>query len=279
MNPENGTHLGNISEYPSRYDAGLLVPISRQISRQKLGIDQKLPFSGTDLWNAWELSWLNAKGLPKVAIGLIEVPCTSKNIIESKSIKLYLNSLNQTRFSTEQELLSCLAQDLSECAQGLVKVAIRSVNFGLHNACCTDNSPWSGGIDLDNPDIVCDSYTADPSLLQVQQGQGKVTELLCSNLLKTNCPVTGQPDWATLYVQYSGDKIDHQGLLRYIVSLRQHQDFHENCVEMIFMEIMRHCHPQELAVYARYTRRGGLDINPMRSNFPISADNIVLPRQ
>ena len=279
MTTNNDLPLGKNVAYPSNYDAGLLVPIKRQINREKLGIALPLPFDGVDIWNAWELSWLNHRGKPQVAMGEIEIPCTSQNIIESKSLKLYLNSLNQTRFSSIQEVRDMMHRDLSMAAVGAVNITIKPDMTNPSNWVDLQKSYWSESINLDQLDITCETYQPAPELLQLKPGGMQVTQQLSSHLLKTNCPVTGQPDWATLFIQYRGYEIDKESLLRYIVSLREHQDFHEHCVETIFMTIQERCRPQTLAVYARYTRRGGLDINPLRSNFEVARDNPILARQ
>ena len=274
MDYSQKTVLGKHTECPEQYAPSVLTPISRCTGRGKLGIDNELPFRGADIWNAWELSWLNPKGKPKVAIGTIEIPCDSVNIIESKSFKLYLNSLNQTAFTSEAEVVALIRRDLSAVAEGDVKVRICPAGTWQ-----TEPSPWADAICLDALDLACSVYTPDPGLLCSDNNAAEVSEKLCSHLLKSNCPVTGQPDWATLYIQYTGKPIDHSGLLRYIVSMRGHQDFHEHCTESIFIALMQRCQPRQLAVYARYTRRGGLDINPFRANFNLAPGNTKLPRQ
>jgi 7-cyano-7-deazaguanine reductase len=251
--------LGQKTAYISSYDASLLFPIARSESRKALGISSDLPFYGYDIWTGYELSWLNAKGKPEVAVAEFKIPCDSPCIIESKSFKLYLNSFNQTRFSGLDDVKNTLLKDLSAVAGSEVGVDLRSLSDSnvlvdvTYDALC-----------LDELDIDVDAYHPDPSLLTADASE-KVAEVLCSHLLKSNCPVTGQPDWATVFVEYSGAKINHENLLRYIISFREHQDFHEHCVERIFVDLLRTCKPKTLSVYARYTRRGGLDINPFRS--------------
>lgn len=253
--------LGQKTEYVSDYDAGLLFPIARAESRLSLSIDpNQLPFAGVDVWTGYELSWLNMKGKPCVAVAEFEFPCDSPSIVESKSFKLYLNSFNQTRFESLDEVSSLLQADLSAACGASVELRLSSLADaswaavdGLQGAC------------VDDLDVDIDCYHPQPELLQCEEGAGEVSELLYSHLLKSNCPVTGQPDWASVHIAYSGAKICRASLLRYVVSFREHQDFHEHCVERMFVDLMAHCKPKSLTVHARYTRRGGLDINPLRS--------------
>ncbi|WP_020409507.1 NADPH-dependent 7-cyano-7-deazaguanine reductase QueF [Hahella ganghwensis] len=278
MDLKQTTKLGQSTEYPEHYDPKLLTPIPRQANREKLGISGELPFLGEDLWNGYELSWLNPKGKPVAAIGVFRIPADSPNIIESKSFKLYLNSFNQTSYASLEEVQGVMARDLSAAVNADVSVQI------LPSAQWVDDpNDWEAAECLDGLDITCTTYAPDTGLLQLADDASgsseRVSETLCSHLLKSNCPVTGQPDWATVYIRYEGKRIDHAGLLRYIVSMRGHQDFHEHCVESIYMAIMARCQPERLAVYARYTRRGGLDINPLRSNYSVRADNFKLARQ
>ncbi|MVW80261.1 NADPH-dependent 7-cyano-7-deazaguanine reductase QueF [Bordetella sp. 02P26C-1] len=252
--------LGQHVAYPSQYDAGLLFPIARAHNRAGLGLTGELPFRGVDIWNAYELSWLNAKGKPEVAMATFTIPADSPNIIESKSFKLYLNSFNQTRLAGADELRNHLVRDLSAAAGG---------NVGVHLILPADFARQRidelEGDDIDELDVEVTAYMPDASLLRCQSGD-VVTETLASRLLKSNCPVTGQPDWASVQIRYRGRPIDRAALLRYIVSFRDHAEFHEHCVERIYTDIMAACQPEQLTVYARYTRRGGLDINPWRSN-------------
>jgi len=251
--------LGQKTAYISSYDVSLLFPIARSESRKALGISSDLPFYGYDIWTGYELSWLNTKGKPVIAVAEFKIPCDSPCIVESKSFKLYLNSFNQTRFSGLDDVKNTLLKDLSAVAGSEVGVDLRSLSDSnllvdaTYDALC-----------LDELEIDVDTYHPDPSLLTADTSED-VVEVLCSHLLKSNCPVTGQPDWATLFVEYSGAKINHESLLRYVISFREHQDFHEHCVERIFVDLLRTCKPTKLSVYARYTRRGGLDINPFRS--------------
>ncbi|WP_347485733.1 NADPH-dependent 7-cyano-7-deazaguanine reductase QueF [Vandammella animalimorsus] len=266
--------LGREVNYPSRYDRTLLYPISRAAQRTELGLGtaKRLPFIGADSWSAFELSWLNPRGKPQVAIAHLVFPCETPNIIESKSLKLYLNSLNNHRFTDSAALRQCLLDDLSEAAwrgsgqQASIGVQlVEAADFGAEQLAELD------GIDLDRLDVDCQHYMPQPDLLHSAQGEPPVSETLCSRLLKSNCPVTGQPDWASVQIRYTGAPIDQAALLQYIVSFRNHTGFHENCVERIFLDIWQRCQPTQLSVYARYTRRGGLDINPWRSSSPHTA--------
>jgi 7-cyano-7-deazaguanine reductase len=250
--------LGKTSTYISNYQRELLFPIPRKIKRDEIYVPAVLPFTGADIWNGFEISWLNAKGKPVVALGEFIFPCTSANIIESKSFKLYLNSFNNTSFESLEKVEAIMAQDLSEAAEADVTVKL----FKLDEV--TDIRLQSfAGVNLDDLDIRCDTYTVSPEFLTVENE--KVSENLFSDLLKSNCLVTGQPDWGSVRIQYQGNKINREGLLKYIVSFRNHNEFHEQCVERIFMDIKELCQPESLTVEARYTRRGGLDINPYRS--------------
>lgn len=254
--------LGQSVSYVSQYDPTLLFPIARSHNRAALNLAAgKLPFTGVDLWNAYELSWLDAKGKPRIAMATFSVPADSPNIIESKSFKLYLNSFNQTRLVNSAALRGRLERDLSAAAGAPV-----GLDFFLPQRFSELHMGELDGIYIDKLDIEIDTYEPAPELLRIRPGD-TVEETLASRLLKSNCPVTGQPDWASVQIRYRGAPIDRESLLRYIVSFRQHAEFHEHCVERIFTDIMRACRPEQLTVYARYTRRGGLDINPWRSNF------------
>ncbi|MBB5320336.1 NADPH-dependent 7-cyano-7-deazaguanine reductase QueF [Marinobacter oulmenensis] len=261
--------LGKASDYPDEYDPSLLFPVPREENRRRIGLtDGRWPWFGEDLWQAWEVSWLRHGGVPAVAWAEIRFPAASPAIIESKSLKLYLNSLNQSVFSSPELLRETIESDLSTACGAAVHVTMRSVD---------EPSPAVGrpeGYELIDNETVSDVvYEYAPESLTT--GDEVVTEQLCSHLLKSNCPVTGQPDWGTVLIRYSGPKIDRAGLLRYIVGFRQKQDFHEHCVETLFTDLMSRCQPQSLMVCARYTRRGGLDINPWRST---SADDGPGPR-
>lgn len=255
-----GLTLGQKTEYANQYDPTLLQPVPRSLNRNDLELGEQLPFKGCDIWTLYELSWLNEKGLPQVAVGEVSIPATSDNLIESKSFKLYLNSFNQTRFASWDEVEATLKKDLSVCAGEEVGVTVRSVVDYTDSVIVTMD-----GDCIDDQDIEILSYDFDDSLLQGATSEQIVEESLHSHLLKSNCLITNQPDWGSVEIQYRGQQIDREALLRYIVSFREHNEFHEQCVERIFTDIMKYCQPEKLTVYARYTRRGGLDINPYRS--------------
>ena len=277
MHPANQSPLGKSSNYSGIYTPSLLYPIQRQPIWEGLGLDpERLPFQGADVWNSYEVSWLTPSGKPAVAAVEFVFPLTSTaRIVESKSFKLYLNSFNQTVFSDRAEVLRTLESDLSVTAQAPVMVRLldmtRLQQQGLARL---------PGECLDDLDVQIDTYGYSPDLVRLAQGAGQVRETLNSHLLKSNCPVTGQPDWASVMISYAGPALDRANLLRYLVSFREHADFHEQCVERIFLDLQRVLGPDcELTVYARYLRRGGLDINPWRSNQPGMPDNLRLARQ
>ncbi len=257
-----GLTLGQTTEYKHQYDARLLQPVPRSLNRDDLALTaDNLPFVGVDIWTLYELSWLNTKGLPQVAIGEVMLPATSPNLIESKSFKLYLNSYNQTRFASWQQVEQQLQQDLSACAGQPIQVQLQSLAH--YNQQPIVNMT---GDCIDDQDIEITDYQFNPHYLANSASDEQVSETLHSHLLKSNCLITNQPDWGSVEIRYTGGKIDRQALLRYLISFREHNEFHEQCVERIFTDIMHYCQPSELTVYARYTRRGGLDINPYRSN-------------
>ncbi|NXZ84677.1 NADPH-dependent 7-cyano-7-deazaguanine reductase QueF [Haemophilus influenzae] len=267
--------LGQKTEYASQYDRTLLQPVPRALNRDGLGITQNQPFTiGADIWTAYEISWLNKKGLPQVAIADIYLDYQSQNLIESKSFKLYLNSFNQSKFADFNAVQQTMQRDLSECAQGDVKVRLNPV--AVYDAQKIDHLQ---GDCIDEQDIEITSYEFNADWLKDCVSNEIVEEKLVSHLLKSNCLITNQPDWGTLHIHYVGKKIDHEKLLRYVVSFRQHNEFHEQCVERIFCDLMHYAKPEKLTVYARYTRRGGLDINPFRSNFENLPENLRLARQ
>ena len=256
--------LGQNSSYPDQYDPSLLFPIPRSENRLKLNIqpNQAPPFIGVDLWNAFELSWLNQRGKPQIALAEFQIPADSPNMIESKSFKLYLNSLNNARFEDANEVKEKITTDLSMVAGSKILTRIISTEFAAKKGI-----QEMDGVLLDRLDIEIDPYlAADPALLAVNGSFGPVEQCLVSHLLKSNCPVTGQPDWASVQIRYQGRPILEEGLLRYLIGFRQLGEFHEHCVETIFCDIKRQCKPEKLSVYARYTRRGGLDINPFRTD-------------
>ena len=248
--------LGRHVDYPRHYDAGLLFPIARMLGRAPIGIDDgALPFVGVDRWHAYELSWLDRRGKPRVATATITVPAQSPNLVESKSLKLYLNAFNASRFDSDAAVRACIARDLSQAAGDEVEVS-----FGLPPTGAPETGTCIDGLDVD-----LDHYGPPRAGFLVADAQELVEETLTSALLKSNCPVTGQPDWARVSISYRGARIDREGLLRYLVSFRDHAEFHEQCVERIFVDLLQHARPAMLSVEARYTRRGGLDINPWRA--------------
>lgn len=267
--------LGKASEYIATYTPSLLFPIPRAAKWAELGLSaETLPYQGVDFWNCFELSWLLPSGKPVVAMGEFAIPADSPNIIESKSFKLYLNSLNQSVFATPDELVSVLTADLSAAAGKPVAVRVRSLA-----EVTAEGVSAAPGVCIDDLDVAISNYAhPQPELLRCDR-QRVVEESLHSHLLKSNCPVTGQPDWGTLVVHYQGAALDHASLLAYLVSFRQHADFHEQCVERIFLDLLRLLKPAHLTVYARYVRRGGLDINPYRSTESVVANNRRLVRQ
>lgn len=266
--------LGKKTDYRQPYSQELLFPIPRALKRAELGITEPLPFYGFDTWNDYETSWLDSQGKPVVAITTFHVPCTSPNIIESKSIKLYLNALADIPFSDSDSVKTLISRDFSAVAGSDVKVELKLLtpqqNIQLNPV---------AGTCIDQLDVACDRYEAYPDYLKTTS-EAVISETLYSNLLKSNCPVTQQPDWGTLIVEYRGQALSRPGLLKYIVSLRNQYEFHEQCIERIFMHIMQQCQPQALTVIGRYTRRGGKDINPYRSTDPqIHTQNQRLIRQ
>lgn len=267
--------LGKSSVYADRYDPSRLFPIPRAAKRAELGIGEALPFHGVDVWNAYELSWLDARGKPCVAIAELRVPAASPCIIESKSLKLYLNGFAQERIADADALAATLVRDLSAAAGAAVAVTLHAPRVAA--------LPLAelAGSSIDDQRLDIDDYgPPNAGYLRLVAGAAEVEETLVSDLLRSNCPVTGQPDWGSVRIRYRGAPIDRAGLLRYLVSFRTFDEFHEQCVERIFVDVMARCAPRALEVYARYTRRGGLDINPFRSTDPhASPDNLRTPRQ
>lgn len=257
----DGLTLGHKTEYRSSYSPDLLQPVPRSLNRQELGIVEQQPFTGCDVWNAYELSWLDTKGKPLVALARCSVPFDTPNIVESKSFKLYLNSFNQSHFESQQAVLAVLIKDLSATAGGDISIEM----FAPDDIGAFPVSALPGKC-IDHADIEIHSFDLTPSLLALESEAQHTEETLHSHLLKSNCLITNQPDWASVVISYRGAKIDHAALLRYLISFRMHNEFHEQCVERIFMDITEKCSPDSLAVQALYTRRGGLDINPFRSS-------------
>ena len=265
--------LGRSVPYPEQYSPKLLFAVPRNDHRARLGLGDQLPFSGTDIWNAWELTWLDPHGMPRCAAAEVRVPVDSANIIESKSLKLYLNSFAMTRHASDDDVAEAIEGDLSECAGTDVDVSLQKEPPAV-----SDGFAELPGTCLDTLRVVCEATTVDPTLLTNESSE-VVTEDLHTHLLRSLCPVTDQPDTGSVLVSYTGPRIDREGLLRYIVSFRRHEDFHEACVERMFVDILSRCGPEKLTVYARYQRRGGIDINPFRSNFETDAPNLRLWRQ
>ncbi|GKT22239.1 NADPH-dependent 7-cyano-7-deazaguanine reductase QueF [Acidovorax sp. SUPP3334] len=269
MNTPEQSQLGRTSAYADQYDASLLFPIPRAGKRAEIGIADTAPFFGADLWTAFELSWLNLRGKPQVAIAHVTVPCETLNIVESKSFKLYLNSFNNSRFTDAAEVQARIRADVSEAVwRGGQQSGTVGVKLLLPELFEREPVHELDGLLLDRLDVECTQYTPAPELLSANHAETPVTEALTSHLLKSNCLVTGQPDWGSVRIHYSGPQIDQAGLLQYLVSFRNHNEFHEQCVERIFMDVWIRCKPIKLSVYARYTRRGGLDINPFRTSHP-----------
>lgn len=254
--------LGQPTEYPDNYAPELLCPISRSDAREALGLTQGLPFGGVDIWNAWEFTWLGPGGMPTIATAELIVPADSPNIVESKSLKLYLNSFAMSTFASTADVGDTVATDLRGCVGSDVVVRIMPVV-----ATEAHHVSRLAGICLDSLAVTCTEWEVDAGMLRTESDR-IVTEDLHTHLLRSLCPVTTQPDIGSLHVSYRGPKIDHASLLRYVVSYRQHNDFHEACVERMFLDLMSRCRPQKLSIHARYQRRGGIDINPFRSNDP-----------
>lgn len=268
--------LGQKTEYKNQYDPTLLQAVPRKLNRDNLGITAQQPFNqGADIWTAYELSWLNHKGVPQVAIADVWLDFQSENLIESKSFKLYLNSFNQTKFDDWERVRATIEQDLSHCASGRVSVKIRK----LSEFTAQPISDFDGEL-IDEQEIEIDSYEFSTDYLHNVSGEESVEETLVSHLLKSNCLITSQPDWGSVQIRYVGKKLNREKLLRYLISFREHNEFHEQCVERIFCDLMQFGKLEKLTVYARYTRRGGLDINPFRSNFEsVPSENVRMARQ
>lgn len=255
--------LGKKSSYAKAYDPTLLQAIPRSLNRSQLGIgEHNLPFTGFDVWNLYEISFLNKRNKPVVALGTIIVPADSLYIVESKSLKLYLNSFNFTQFDSLDHVTNTITKDLSKILDISIVVSLYNINDEKEFQLCLPAAKC-----IDELDLSIDTFDYSPSLLDDSCTDPIVEEQLISNLMKSNCLVTSQPDWGSIYISYKGHQIDHEKLLKYIVSFRNHNEFHEMCVERVFCDLMKYCKPQRLTVYARYTRRGGIDINPFRSNF------------
>jgi len=265
--------LGQRSEYPDEYSPDLLFAIPRSENRATLGLGEDLPFRGVDIWNAWELTWLAMNGQPRVATVEIQVPADSPNIVESKSLKLYLNSFSMSRYESAGDVRQSIADDLAHYVGTEISVSL----FEPEETADRDIDTLPG-VCIDDTEVDCKNWEVDASLL-VSDTSNVVSESLHSHLLRSLCPVTSQADMGSVLIAYEGPQIDPASLLRYIVSFRQHQDFHESCVERMFLDIKSQCAPGKLSVYARYQRRGGIDINPFRSDFETETPNLRLWRQ
>lgn len=275
QHPAEHSPLGKSSDYVATYSPEQLFPISREAKWAELGLAaDTLPYHGVDIWNCYELSWLLPSGKPVVAIGEFSIPADSPNIIESKSFKLYLNSLNQSVFETREALVEVMVSDLSAAAGKPVGVRLKTLDEAADEGIAKPS-----GTCIDDLDISIENYDLPNADLLRCDAERLVDECLYSHLLKSNCPVTGQPDWGTVVIDYRGPALDPASVLTYLVSFRQHADFHEQCVERIFLDLQRLMRPERLSVHARYVRRGGLDINPYRSTENVLPANGRLVRQ
>ena len=276
MTTFDGSPLGTATDYPDRYDASLLFAVSRESQRAALSIEGDLPFSGWDVWNAYEITWLDRQGRPRLAIGEFRVRAESPAMVESKSLKLYLGSFAQEPLASVTELGERIAADLSSVCGD--KVAVALTPGASFEAMVPLRGLPSGTESIDDADVTIDASHPDPALLA--HAGTSIDESLRSSLFRSTCPVTGQPDYADVFIRYRGPRIERAGLLRYLVSYRRHAAFHEACVERIFVDIKERCRSERLSVHARFMRRGGIDINPFRSNFePAPPANIRTPRQ
>jgi 7-cyano-7-deazaguanine reductase len=259
MTDLDASPLGHATTYADRYDPRLLFPVERAPLRGELGFGAALPFRGVDLWTAYELSWVDAHGKPEVAIAGLTVPAESPCIVESKSVKLYLTAFNLTRFDSRDDVIATIARDLSSATGAAVGVTLTAPD----RFAALPRAELAGQC-LDLLPLICDHDAPEPDALAA--GGPVVAQTVFTRLFRSLCPVTGQPDYASVQVRYRGATIDATGLLRYLVSFRRYPGFHEHCVERIFADVWRRCHPQSLSVYARFTRRGGIDINPFRTS-------------
>lgn len=266
----NKLPLGEKTPYIDQYDPSLLYPINRLPVRSEIGIASPLMFKGWDLWNCYEFSWLDSSGKPQIRILEWAVSAESENIVESKSVKLYLNSFQNSRFNSESEVLNLLKQDLSNAIGSIVYIKMQKLeSFEVKQL-----SGFSG-VCIDDCDVEISEFILDKSLLQLSDESGNIVEeTLYSNLLKSNCLVTGQPDWGSVQISYAGREINKASILKYLLSFRNHNEFAEPAAERIFTDIMNECMPKSLTVYIRFTRRGGIDINPIRSSKNIDLNKV-----
>ena len=262
------TQLGKPTEYKIKYDNTLLTPIPRSIGRNEIKLPKKIPFNGIDFWNCYEVSWLDTKGKPNVRILEIEIPSTSKYLIESKSLKLYLNSFNGTKFDNEHDIIGLIKKDLTDTTKETVTIKLSTLSDYNQRKILQFS-----GKSIDNLDVEISDYDVNSGLLKLSNGMKIIEETIFSDLLKSNCLITNQPDWASVQIKYKGREIDHKSLLKYIISYRNHNEFHEQCVEHMFMDIMTICKPESLTIFAKYTRRGGIDISPLRTSELLEKSN------
>ena len=268
------TLLGKKTAYVFKYNPQILTPISRMLGRSNLSNANKFIAKGFDLWNCYEFSWLNDKNKPQARILEFYVKADSKNIVESKSMKLYLNSFSNTVFVDEHQVVKCLVRDLNTVTESLVVVKVKNLQeFHQQSLFCFQE------ICLDDLDVTITDFKVDKELLKKDISQQTVKETLYTDLFKSNCLITKQPDWASVKIDYIGPKIDHQSLFKYLMSYRDQDGFHEHCVEHIFCDLYDLLRPEQLTVYARYTRRGGIDINPIRSTLDLNTTEINNFRQ
>ena len=265
--------LGRETDYPHKYAPEVLCPISRADSRASLGIGDELPFAGVDIWNAWDLTWLSPSGLPRVATAEIHVPADSPSIVESKSLKLYLGSFAMSPFESATAVAEAIARDLAACVGAAVSVSVLPVAGTQARRVAR-----LAGACLDELAVACSDWEVNADLLHADPSD-LAQEDVHTHLLRSLCPVTSQPDIGSLQISYSGPRIDHAGLLKYVVSFREHNDFHEACIERMFIDLLNRCGCEALTVQARYQRRGGIDINPVRTNGGEKPLNLRLWRQ
>ena len=265
--------LGRPAGHPDRYAPSLLYAVPRQPQRAALGLAARLPFTGVDVWTAYELTWLDAMGKPQVALATLEIPAESPSLVESKSMKLYLGSFAQTNFAGMTEVSAAIERDVSAVTGAKVGVTLRGPA-----AFDAQTIRELAGESLDSLTVPCDTYDVEPGFLEA--GGERVEETVTTRLFRSVCPVTSQPDIASVQVAYRGPRLDREGLLRYLVSYRCHAGFHEHCVERIYVDVAARCGCEQLSVLARFTRRGGLDINPFRTNAGATAPaNVRTARQ
>jgi 7-cyano-7-deazaguanine reductase len=251
--------LGKEIGYPNTLDSSVLFGIARELARKELNANKELIFRGSDLWRCYEFSWLNDKGKPENKILELTIPCLSENIVESKSLKLFLGSFANEKFAT-QELV---ADKIKEALVPILKCEDIQLDFINLDSFIPETHILKNDESLDGLDLEIDCYQVNPSLLKV--GDNQVAKKVYTDLFRALCPVTGQPDWATIVIEYKGAEIKAEGLLKYLISFRNHQGFHEEACERIFVDLIQHCTPKELTVSCYFTRRGGIDISPMRT--------------